>query len=135
MLAAEFFEQISVESTRTHGHCEIRSDLSSANFNSSVRAERLFAIRYLNVVIKPLCGNLDICLIYYFRSRTFGRTSRPKVKDAFFGSRFRVALLRNLAESNSVTKNRTRGVMSCLRLILIRRNVIRVNTAPSDTEN
>ena len=43
------------------------------NLNSSVRAERLFAIRYLNVVIKPLCGNLDICPNYkanaYFQSR------------------------------------------------------------------
>jgi len=46
-----------------------RSELSSPNSNSSVRAERSFAIRYLNVVVKPLCGNLDICLNYYFRSR------------------------------------------------------------------
>jgi len=37
----------------------IGSELSSPNFNSSVRAER-----YLNVVIKPLCGNLEICLNY-----------------------------------------------------------------------
>ena len=69
--------------TRTHGRGEktllktlfssgwtlIRSELSSPNINSSVRAERSFAIRYLNVVIKPLCGNLDICLNYYFRSQ------------------------------------------------------------------
>jgi len=34
------------------------------NFNSSVRAEQSFAIRYPNVVIKSLCGNLDICLNY-----------------------------------------------------------------------
>jgi len=39
-----------------------------SNFNSSVRAERSFTIRYLNVVTKPLCGNLDVCLNYYFRS-------------------------------------------------------------------
>ena len=47
----------------------IESELSSPNFNSSVRAELSFAIRYLNVIINPLCGNLDICLNYYFRSR------------------------------------------------------------------
>ena len=44
----------------------IGSELSSPNFNSSVRAERSFAIRYLNVDIKPLGSNLDICLNYYF---------------------------------------------------------------------
>ena len=37
----------------------ITSELSSPNFNSSVRAERSFAIRYLNVVIKSLGGNPD----------------------------------------------------------------------------
>jgi len=42
----------------------VGSELSSPNFNSSVRAERSFAILNLNVVIKPLCGNLDICLNY-----------------------------------------------------------------------
>jgi len=41
----------------------------SPDFDSSVKAERSFVIRYLNVVIKPLCANLDICLNYYFRSR------------------------------------------------------------------
>jgi len=51
----------------------IGSELSSPNVNSSVRAERSFAIRYLNVVNKPLHGNLDICLNYYFRSRNFVR--------------------------------------------------------------
>jgi len=50
--------------TRTHGRGEevqlssgwtlIGSELSSPKFNSSVRAERSYAIRYLNVVIKPL---------------------------------------------------------------------------------
>jgi len=49
---------------RTHG-----SELSSPNFNSLVWAEWSFAIHYLNVLIKPLCINLDICLNYYFRSR------------------------------------------------------------------
>ena len=42
----------------------IGSELSSLNFNSSFRAEQSFAIRYPNVVIKSLCGNLDICLNY-----------------------------------------------------------------------
>jgi len=51
-------------SMRTLGHGEetvlssgwtlIGPELSSPNANSSVRAERLFAIHYLNVVIKPL---------------------------------------------------------------------------------
>ena len=64
MLATEFLGKISVASTRTLGCDEepllssgwtlIGSELSSPNFNSSVRAERSFAIRYLNVVIKPL---------------------------------------------------------------------------------
>jgi len=80
--------------------------LASPNFNSLVRAVRSFAIRYLNVVIKPLCGNLDTCLTTRL-TPTFGRGIlfacfsrglRPKVKDAFFGSRFSVALLHNLAE-------------------------------------
>ena len=61
------FEKISA---RTHGCHEeaqlstgwilIGLELSSPNFNSSVRAERLFMIRYCNIAIKPLCGNLDI---------------------------------------------------------------------------
>jgi len=43
----------------------IASELSSPNFNSSVRAEQSFAIPYPNVVIKLLCGNIDICLNYH----------------------------------------------------------------------
>jgi len=50
----------------------IGSELSSLNFNSSVRAVRSFTVRYLNVVIKPLCGNLDICLTTRLPP-TFGR--------------------------------------------------------------
>jgi len=50
----------------------IASDLSPLNFSSSIRAEQSFAISYLNLVIKSLCGNLDICLNYhgnaYFQS-------------------------------------------------------------------
>jgi len=78
VLATEIFGEISVASTRTHGRGEemllssgwtlIRSELSSPNFNSSVRAERSFVALYLNAVIKPLWDNLDICLNYYFRS-------------------------------------------------------------------
>jgi len=76
-----------------------------SNFNSSVRAEQSFAIRYLNVVIKPLCSNLDICLNYranaYFRSRNSVRVLRSQIaterERCFFGSRFSVALLHNLA--------------------------------------
>ena len=78
MLAIKIFPKISVVSAQTHRHGDeallssgwtlIGSELSSPNFNS-VRAKRSFAIRYLNIVIKPICGNVDICLNYYFRSR------------------------------------------------------------------
>ena len=78
-LATKIFKKSLVASTRTPGRDEemqlssgwalIWLELSSPNFNSSVRAERLSAIGYLNVVIKPLHGNLDICLNYCFRSR------------------------------------------------------------------
>ena len=74
MLATELFGKLSVTSTRRLGRGEktllstrwtlIGSELSSPNFNSSVRAERSFVIRYLNVGINPLCGNLDMCLNY-----------------------------------------------------------------------
>ena len=73
MLVTKILGNISVAITRTHGRGEvpllssgwtlIGSELSSPNFNSSVRAVRSFAIRYLNVV-KPLCGNLDFCWNY-----------------------------------------------------------------------
>jgi len=61
------------EAQLSSGWILIRSELSSLNFNSSVRAKQLLAIRYPNVVIKSLCGNLGICLNYnttaYFQSR------------------------------------------------------------------
>jgi len=57
----KFLEKLRLQA---HGHNEetqfssgwtlIESELSSPNFNSSVRAERSVAIRYLSVVIKPL---------------------------------------------------------------------------------
>ena len=97
-------------STRTHscgeetllssGWTLIGSELLSPN--SSVRAERSFAIRYLNVAIKPLCGNLDICLNYYFRHgilfACFRLRFTTESERCFFGSRFSVALLHNLAD-------------------------------------
>jgi len=74
MHVTEILGKISVTSTRTLGPDEepllspgwtlIGSELSSPNFNSLVRAEGSFAIHYPNVVIKPLCGNLDICINY-----------------------------------------------------------------------
>jgi len=74
ILGTEIFEIFLAASTPTHGRGEeeqwslewnvIGSELSSLNFNSSVRAGQLFAIRYSNVVIKSLCGNLAICLNY-----------------------------------------------------------------------
>jgi len=78
VLATEIFGKISVASTRTHGHGEetllssgwtlIGSELSSPNVNSLVRAEWSFPIRYLNIIIKPLCGNLDICLNFRWQN-------------------------------------------------------------------
>jgi len=105
VLAAEILGKILVARTRTLGRGEeplfssggtlIGSELSSPNFNSSVRAERSFAIRYLNVVLKPVCGNLDICLTTRLPP-TFGRgilfvcfSRGPKVKDAFLDHAFR----------------------------------------------
>jgi len=48
-----------------------------------VRDERSFSIHYLNVVINPLCGNLDICLNYqvnaYFWSRNSVRAFRSQI--------------------------------------------------------
>jgi len=52
------------EAQLSSGWILIGSELSSLKFNSAVRAEQSFAIRYPNVVIKFLCGNLDICLNY-----------------------------------------------------------------------
>jgi len=90
VLATEIFETISVASLWIHGRGEkaqlssgwisVGSELSSLNFNSPVRAEQSFAIRYPNVVIKSVCGNLDICLNYYANAYFW---SWPKVKDAF----------------------------------------------------
>jgi len=82
--------KITVTGTRTHGRGEetrwssewnlIRSELSSPNFNS-VGAEQSFAIHYLNVIIKPLCGNLDICLNYYYRSQNSVRVLSVADRD------------------------------------------------------
>ena len=103
------FEIFLVASIQTHGRGEktqlssgwtlIGSELSSPNFNSLVRAERSFAIRYPNVVIKPLCSNIDICLNYqanaYFRSRNSVRVlsvaNATESHRCFFGLRFSVA--------------------------------------------
>ena len=74
------------------------------SLNSSARAERSFAIRYLNIVIKPLCSNLDICLTTRL-TPTFGHgillvcfRSQIATSKCLFGSRFSVALLCNLAD-------------------------------------
>ena len=82
------------------------SELPSPKFNSSVRAGRSFAIRHLNRVIKPHCGNLDICLatrltpsfgcvilLACFRSHIVIESER-----CFFGSCFSVVLLHNLGD-------------------------------------
>ena len=83
VLATEILAKISVASMRPHDRSEesqlssgwisMGSEVSTLNFNSSVKAEQSFAIQYPNVVFKSLCGNLDICLNYStkanFRSR------------------------------------------------------------------
>ena len=53
------------ETLLSSGWTLIGSELPSLIFNLTVRAERSSAIRYLNVVIKPLCSNLDISLDYF----------------------------------------------------------------------
>ena len=89
--------------SRTHGRGEeaqfssgwilIRSELSSLNFNSSVGAEQSFAIRYLDVEIKFLCGNLDVYLNYEANSRgvllaCFCSQPATERERCFFQSRF-----------------------------------------------
>ena len=67
-VATEIFGKIWVANEQTHGRGAetqlslIGAELSSTNFKSSVKAERSFAMGYTNIVIKPLCGSLDICL-------------------------------------------------------------------------
>jgi len=113
--------KISVANMRTLGRSEetllssgwtlIGSELSSPNFNTSVRAERSFAIRYLNVVIKPLCGNPDIGLNYYFQSRNSVRMLSVtdhdrKLKMLFWIALFGCALAQfSRSKSIPVTKN------------------------------
>jgi len=91
VLGTEIFGKTLVASVRTLGHGEetllssgwtlVGSELSSPNFNSSVRVERSSAIRYLNVVIKPIYSNLDICPNYYFRSRNSVRVLSVADRD------------------------------------------------------
>ena len=73
-------------------------------FNSSVRVERSFAICYLNVVIKPLCGNLDICLNYYFRSRTSVRLLSVADSDRKWKMLFCIALFGHAVAQSSKTR-------------------------------
>ena len=79
------------------GWISIGSELSSLNLHTLVRAKQLFAIHNSKVVIKPLCGNLDICLNYYanayFRSQKFVRVQTATEMKRFFKSCFSVALL------------------------------------------
>ena len=67
MLVIEFKKKISghgEEAQLSLGGISTASELSSLGFISLARAEQSFAIRYPNVVIKSLCGNLVICLSY-----------------------------------------------------------------------
>jgi len=65
------------EAELSSGGILITSELSSLNFHSSVWAEQSFAMRYPNIVIKSLCGNLGICVNNYanayFQSRNSAR--------------------------------------------------------------
>jgi len=103
----------------------IASELSSLNFYSSVRAERSFVICYPNVVIKPLCSNLDICLNYhtcvYFQSRisvsVISVADRDQGERCFFKLRFSVALLNSLA--NFATEMNLKKLSTRMHLLLM----------------
>jgi len=77
------------------GWISIRLELPSLNFSSSARAEQSFAIRLPNAVIKSLCGNLDICLNFYLRSR-ISVTDCDRKWKMLFKLRFSAALLNSL---------------------------------------
>jgi len=74
----------------------ITLELSTLTFNSLVRAKQLFAIRYPNVVIKSLCGNLDICLNYHasfhFRSQNSVRMILIAARDRKWKILFQIVL-------------------------------------------
>jgi len=92
------------ETLLSSGWTLIGTKSSSPNLNSSVRAERLFTIRDLNVVIKPLCGNLDICLNYCrgILNACFGSKIATESERCFLGLRFSVTLLSSLADFGTV---------------------------------
>jgi len=112
------FGKISVASTGTLGRGKeallssgwslIGSELSSPNFNSSVRAELLFAIRYLNVIIQPLWGNLDICLNYYFRLRNSVRMLLVADRDRKWKMPFCISLFSCALAQFNTSKTRAR---------------------------
>jgi len=79
----------------------IASELSSLSFNSSERAEQSFVIRYPNIVIKSLGGNLGISPNYFqlWNSlRVISVADRDRKWKKLFKSRFSVALLNSLAD-------------------------------------
>ena len=100
------FWSVAIKNFCDHTSNTVASELSSLNFNSSVRAERAFAIRYLNVVIKSLWVNLDFCLNCHanikFQSRNSVRvisvTDHTESQRCYFKSLFSVALLNSLAD-------------------------------------
>ena len=107
VLATEILGKFSGASTRTLGRSEetllssgwtlSRSEFSSPNFNSAVRAKRSFAIHYLNLDIRlttrltPTFG----CGIFF---GCFWSQITTESEGGFFGSHFSVTLLRNLAD-------------------------------------
>ena len=68
VLATEIFGKILTASTRTHGRGE--ETLLSSGWT-----------HYLNVIIKPLCGSLGVCLNYCFRSRNSVRVLSVADRD------------------------------------------------------
>jgi len=83
------------------------------NLNSSVKAKRSYAIRYLSEVIKPLCGNLEICLNYYFRLRDSIRMLPVVDRDRKWKMLFWIALFGRALEQFSGFQLQTLRAHKC----------------------
>jgi len=106
MIRKNFGREYPNSRSRWGNAVEFRMDQSYPLPTLTRRLELNDTMRYLNIVIKPLCGDLDICLNYYFRSRNSVRVSsvadRDRKWNMLFGSRFSVTLLHNLADFTTV---------------------------------
>ena len=85
----------------------IASELSSLNFNSSVTAEPLFVICYLNIVIKSLCGNRSIFLNYhanvYFQSRNSVRVISIALMNSLADFATEILFIREKTDHSNVS--------------------------------